>query len=324
MANTLSILIAALIFPGGAFALAFGLALKGADRRLAARLQGRVGPPLAQPVFDLVKLGFKRMMAPNEACEPVFFGAPLVGAAAMLIAVMLVPIAGVYAPAPVTGDLIVLIYLLAIPGVALMIAGSASGSPYGAIGFSREMAMMIAYEGPIVLIAIAVGLRVGLASGGAPTFSLTEIVRYQQAHGPFLFDPVMWPAIVAFAFFYPANLGIVPFDIPEAETEVLEGPLLEYSGPALALFKIMSALKSVVVLGLGIALFMPLPLTGLAAFVGWLVQMLLLVLIGVTAVRVGAGRMRIDQAFVFFLKWPLTLAFISLLVAAWSTGGGAL
>ncbi len=324
MANTLSILIAALIFPGGAFALAFGLALKGADRRLAARLQGRVGPPLAQPVFDLVKLGFKRMMAPNEACEPVFFGAPLIGAAAMLIAVMLVPIAGVYAPAPVTGDLIVLIYLLAIPGVALMIAGSASGSPYGAIGFSREMAMMIAYEGPIVLIAIAVGLRVGLASGCAPTFSLTEIVRYQQAHGPFLFDPVMWPAIVAFAFFYPANLGIVPFDIPEAETEVLEGPLLEYSGPALALFKIMSALKSVVVLGLGIALFMPLPLTGLAAFVGWLVQMLLLVLIGVTAVRVGAGRMRIDQAFVFFLKWPLTLAFISLLVAAWSTGGGAL
>ena len=89
-------------------------------------------------------------------------------------------------------------------------------------------------------------------------------MRYQQAHGPFLFDPVMWPAIVAFAFFYPANLGIVPFDIPEAETEVLEGPLLEYSGPALALFKIMSALKSVVVLGLGVALFMPLPLTGLA------------------------------------------------------------
>ncbi len=109
MTNALSILIAALLFPGGAFALTFGLALKGADRRLAARLQGRVGPPLAQPFFDLVKLGFKRMMAPTEAFEPMFFGAPLVGAAAMLIAIMLVPIAGVYAPAPVTGDLIVLL-----------------------------------------------------------------------------------------------------------------------------------------------------------------------------------------------------------------------
>ena len=322
MANALSILIAALVFPGGAFALVFGLALKGADRRLAARLQGRVGPPLAQPIFDLVKLGFKRMMAPSEACEPVFFGAPLVGAASMLIAVMLVPIAGVYAPHSATGDLLVLVYLLAVPGVALMIAGSASGSPYGAIGFSREMAMMLAYEGPIVMIVIAVALRVGSAQGGA-TFSLADIVRWQEAHGALMFDPVMWPAIVAFAFFYPANLGIVPFDIPEAETEVMEGPLIEYSGPALALFKIMSALKAVVVLGLGVALFMPLPLTGVAALIGWLVQMLALILIGVTAVRVGAGRMRIDQAFVFFLKWPLTLALISLVVVAFSSAGGA-
>ena len=64
----------ALIFPGGLFALAFGLALKGADRRVGARLQGRIGPPLAQPFFDLVKLGFKRMIAPSVACEPVFFG----------------------------------------------------------------------------------------------------------------------------------------------------------------------------------------------------------------------------------------------------------
>jgi formate hydrogenlyase subunit 4 len=130
----------------------------------------------------------------------------------------------------------------------------------------------------------------------------------------------MWPAVAAFAFFYPANLGIVPFDIPEAETEVLEGPLLEYSGPALALFKVMSALKAVVVLSLGTALFMPLPLTGAAGFVGWLAQTLALTLIGVTVVRVAMGRMRIDQAFVFFLKWPLLLAALSLAAVAIYTG----
>ena len=96
----------------------------------------------------------------------------------------------------------------------------------------------------------------------------------------------MWPAVAAFAFFYPANLGIVPFDIPEAETEVLEGPLLEYSGPALGLFKVMSALKAVVVLGLGVALFLPLPLTGVAALAGWAAKLLVLMLIGVTVVRV--------------------------------------
>ena len=242
----------------------------------------------------------------------------------MLLAVTLIPIAGVYSPDPQIGNLLVLLYLLAIPGVALMIAGSASGSPYGAIGFSREMALMLAYEGPIVLVVIAVALRTGLAEGHFATFSLAEIVRYQQVHGAFILDPVMWPAVAAFAFFYPANLGIVPFDIPEAETEVLEGPLLEYSGPALALFKVMSALKAVVVLSLGVALFMPLPLTGVAGLAAW---------VGPVA-RAGPdrrnrrarrrGRMRIDQAFVFFLKWPLLLSAVSLAVAAYYTAGGAL
>ena len=139
-----------------------------------------------------------------------------------------------------------LLYLLTIPAVVLMLAGSASGSPFGAIGFSREMALMLAYEGPLVLVVAAVALRTGIAQGGWVSFSLTEIIAYQQSHGAFLFDPVMWPALLAFLAFYPANLGIIPFDIPEAETEVLEGPLLEYSGPALGLFKVMPKFLPVV------------------------------------------------------------------------------
>ncbi|MBP0575479.1 NADH-quinone oxidoreductase subunit H, partial [Mycobacterium tuberculosis] len=81
------------------------------------------------------------------------------------------------------------------PGVVLMIAGSSSGSQYGAIGFSREMALMLAYEGPLVLVVAAVAMRVGEAQGVIATFSLTEIVRYQQEHGALIFDPVMWPAV---------------------------------------------------------------------------------------------------------------------------------
>jgi NADH-quinone oxidoreductase subunit H len=245
MSNQAALLISVLLFPGGLFALLFGLALKGADRRFAARLQGRVGPPLAQPFFDLVKLGFKRTMVPLTATnETIFLAVPLVGLAAMLYAASLIPIGGVVPASPELGNLLVLVYLLAIPGVVLMIAGSVSGSTYGAIGFSREMALMLAYEGPIVLVVAAVALRTGAAEGQVVTFSLSEIVRHQQAHGANLFDPVLWPALLAFVFFYPANLGIVPFDIPEAETEVLEGPLVEYSGPALGLFKMMSDRKS--------------------------------------------------------------------------------
>jgi len=89
------------------------------------------------------------------------------------------------------------------------------------------------------------------------------------------------------------------------------------------LFKVMSALKAVVVLGLGVALFMPLPFSGIVGLIGWLAQLLALALVGVTAVRVGAGRMRIDQAFVFFLKWPLALALVSVLAAAYFSAGVA-
>lgn len=300
--------LAVLLFPGGVFALALGLMLKGMDRRLAARLQGRIGPPLAQPFYDLVKLARKRTMVPDIAAEPVFLGAPLIGAASMLLATALVPIAGVYTPDPMLGDLLVLLYLLAVPAVVLMIAGSASGSPFGAIGFSREMALMLAYEGPLVLVVAAVALRAG-------SFSIADIITYQQVHGAFLFDPMMWPALAAFLAFYPANLGIIPFDIPEAETEVLEGPLLEYSGPALGLFKVMSALKAVVVLSLGIALFWPsAPDAGVLGMLAHLAKLIVMMLIGVTMLRVSMGRMRIDQAFYFFLKWPLALSVLSLLI----------
>lgn len=307
---------AALLFPGGLFALALGLALKGLDRRLAARLQARVGPPLAQPLYDLIKLARKRTMLPDIANETLFLGAPLVGAVSMALAAALVPIPGFYTPSPVLGDLLVLLYLLTVPAVVLMIAGSASGSPFGAIGFSREMAMMLAYEGPLVLVVAAVAMRTGMGMGGVISFSLTDIVAYQQSHGAFLFDPVMWPALLAFLAFYPANLGIIPFDIPEAETEVLEGPLLEYSGPALGLFKIMSALKSVVVLGLGVALFCPIAPTGVAGLLVQVAKLVILMLIGVTVVRVSCGRMRIDQAFRFFLKWPLALSVLSVAIVA--------
>lgn len=312
MSESLSLLLAVLVFPGGLFVLAVGLFIKGIDRRLAARLQRRVGPPLIQPLLDLVKLARKRTMVPDTAARTVFLGAPLVGCIGMITAAALIPIPGVYEPSPMLGDLLVLFYLLLVPAVVMMIAGSSSGSPYGAIGFSREMMLMLAYEPAIVLVLIAVAVRVGMAQGTGITFSLTEIVRYQSVHGSLLFDPVMWPALLAFLAFLPANLNIAPFDIPEAETEILEGPLLEYSGPALGLFKVMSAVKTIVVLSLGVCLFFPASPDGLAGLLVHLVKLTAIAALGVTVSRLALGRMRIDQAFSFFLKWPLPLAGVGL------------
>jgi NADH-quinone oxidoreductase subunit H len=314
MPNSLSLLFSVLVFPGGLFALVLGLLIKGVDRRVAARLQRRVGPPLLQPFFDLIKLSRKETMIPAQASAVVFRWAPLVGFSAMVLAAAMVPIAGVYQPSAELGDLLVLFYLLAVPAVVLMLAGSASGSPFGAIGFSREMAIMLAYEGPVLLALLSVAICVGVGEGHFISLSLNEIVHYQQVHGPFLLDPWMWPAMVTFLCFFPANLGVLPFDIPEAETEILEGPLLEYSGPSLGLFKMMSAVKCVVVLGLGIALFLPNGPEGIAGLGLFAVKCTLLAVLGVTVVRTAMGRMRIDQAFYFFLKWPALLGITSLVV----------
>jgi len=313
--DTLWTLLAVVVFPGGLFAMALGLALKGVERRAIARLQRRVGPPLVQPFYDLVKLMRKRTLVPDTANPFVFLTVPLIGLAAMGVAAAMIPIPGFYAPNPMLGDLIVLFYLVSVPAVALMLAGSASGSPYGAIGFSREMAIVLAYEGPILLSLFAVALHAGAAMGQPIALNLSDIVTYQQQHGAFLLDPWLLPAFLTYLSFIPANLGIAPFDIPEAEAEVLEGPLVEYSGPPLGLLKLTSAIKSVVVIGLGVALFFPNGPDGIAGLVMFALKCVVMVLAG-AVLKAAVGRMRIDQAVVFYLKWPELLGIAGLVLVA--------
>lgn len=312
--ETLWTLATVLVFPGGLFALVLGLALKGVERRAVARLQRRIGPPLVQPLYDLMKLMRKRTLIPDTANAFVFLAVPIAGLAGMAVAAGMIPIAGVFEPSPLLGNLVVLFYLISIPAVSLMLAGSASGSPYGAIGFSREMAIVLAYEGPILLSLVSVALYAGALTGQPVLLNLTEIVRYQQQHGGFLFDPWMWPALLTYLCFIPANLGIAPFDIPEAESEILEGPLVEYSGPPLGLMKMMSVTKAVVVLGLGIALFFPNGPAGLPGLFVFIVKCLVLVL-AVSLLKAAVGRMRIDQAVLFYLKWPELLGLAGLALA---------
>lgn len=313
--NILTLLFAVLVFPGGLFALAFGLILRGLDRRAVARMQRRVGPPLIQPFIDILKLMGKRTMVPEGSNTFVFLWAPVVAVAAMAVAAAMIPIAGFYRPSAHLGDMLVLLYLVTVPAVVLMLAGSASGSPFGAIGFSREMAIMLAYEGPLLLAVVAVAMVAGRHLGQPIALSLADIVAVQRQQGAFILDPMLWPALLAYLSFIPANLGFSPFDVPEAESEVLEGPLLEYSGPALGLLKLASALKSVVVIGLGIALFCPIGPSGGAGLLVWALQCAVVTVCGVSLAKAALGRMRIDQAVLFYLKWPELLGIAGLVLA---------
>ncbi len=307
------------IFPGGLFALAVGLLFKGLDRRVEARLQRRVGPPLIQPLLDIAKLLTKETLIPKTAVRSVFLAAPVVGFAGMAVCAAFIPVPGVFDGLYNMGDLLVLFYLLPIPAIAIMLGGSASSSPFGAMGFSREMLMMLAYETPLLMILLAVAMLVGKATGTGAEFSLLAIVDWQQNAGSLGLNPVMIPALLAYLIFLPGTMGVPPFDIPEAETEVLEGPLLEYGGPLLALFQIGSALKTFVVLGLGVALFFPGTISDfwIVNLVWFVFKCLVLMLLSLTLVKSATGRFRIDQAFRFYVKVPTVLALVSL-VLVWA------
>jgi NADH-quinone oxidoreductase subunit H len=320
--NAVKLVFNMLIFPGGLFALILGLFLMGVDRKIYARLQRRVGPPIYQPVIDTVKLLQKEILVPRTANYIFFRTAPLIGLAGMLVAVALIPVTGVYSGMGKSADLIVVLYLLATPALALMIGASASGSPYSAIGLSREMTITLAYELPLFTVLLTVGMKVGMAGGGFADFSLTNIVNYQLQNGSLLTNITMLPAILGYLCCIPGTIGVVPFDIPEAETEITEGPVLEFSGTSLAIFKLTGALKMVLVSALAVALFFPMPLGGF-----WLVNLLwfifkcaVLIIVTITIVRATRARMRMDQAFRFYLIIPTALALISLILTLLHVG----
>jgi NADH-quinone oxidoreductase subunit H len=318
--NSAEFLVNVLIFPSGLFAIMLGLFLTGLDRKIYARLQRRVGPPIYQPFIDMVKLSQKETVVPKTANYTVFRLAPLLGFAGMLAAIAVIPIAGIYSGLYQSGDLLVILYLLSAPALALVIGASASGSPYSSIGLSREISIMLAYEIPMLMVFFTVAMRVGMDLGGTAIFSLSSIVNFQLSKGPLLLDLPMLPAFLAFLMCIPGTLGVVPFDIPEAETEITEGPLLEYSGMGLAMFKLTSGLKTLVLSALTIALFFP---TELGSF--WLVNLLWFIFKCVvvmfftnTLIRATRARMRIDQAYKFYLLVPTSLALMSLVLTVLS------
>lgn len=317
--DTLLAILHMCIFPGGAFALLIGFFYKGLDRRVEARLQRRVGPPLIQPWLDMAKLLTKETLIPNTACKPAFLLAPVFGFTGMAVCAAFIPIPGVFKGLYNMGDLLVIFYLLPIPAMALMLGGSASSSPFGAMGFSREMSMMLAYETPLLLVLLAVAMLVGKGMAGGEwgaEFSLLKIVDWQQQNGSLGFNPVMIPAMIAYLIFLPGTMGVAPFDIPEAETEILEGPLLEYGGPLLALFQVTSSLKTFVVLGLGVAMFFPGTICDwwLVNLLWFLFKCVVLMLLSLTLVKAATGRYRIEQAFRFYVTVPTALALCSLVL----------
>ena len=300
-----------LVFPGLLFVTVVGLLLAGIDRKVLARMQKRVGPPIIQPFYDFFKLMGKETIIPHAANRTVFLAAPVVGFVSLVVLMLFIPVFG-FSAFSGKADLIVVLYLLTIPAVAMIVGGSASGSPYAGIGISREMVTMIAYELPLIVILLSVAKRVG---GNSLCFSLQEIVEWQQ-NGCILFHWSMIPAALAMLLIIPAEVGTQPFDVAEAETEICEGPLIEYSGAPLGLFKLNTAMKMLIMTALFTALFLGGLGTGIVALNALILVAVCIVLtvLCMTTIHAVTARLKIEHLFKFYWTIVVGLAALSLVL----------
>jgi len=276
-----------LVFPGFVFTLALGLLVSWAVRKVSARVQWRKGPPLMQPLWDVVKLTGKEVLIPEQANRMVFVGAPMVGmAGVLLLSTMLWRIT--ISQSAFVGDIIVAIYLMVLPSLALILGSSASASPHAALGASREMKLVMSYELPLVLALIVVivrnqgALSLAAISQGAAFWSISNILAFLVA-----------------LLCVQAKLGFVPFDIAESETEIASGMLIEYSGVLLAIWKIMQAMMLVALPLFLVMVFLGGFGTSSWALVGGIGKYLLVVVL-VVLIKNTNPRVRIDQAMKFF------------------------
>ena len=296
-----------LVFPGFVFSAAVGLLTTWVDRKVTARVQYRVGPPWYQPFADTVKLFGKEVIVPAGARWTGFLLMPVVGLAAATLASTILWLVNLNPATSFVGDTIVTLYIMTIPAIALIIGGSASGNPLGALGASREMRLLFAYELPLVIAVLTTIVKVG-------SFSFEKILVYQEYNGAMLGSVSGVIAFIVAILCAQAKLGFVPFDIAEAETEIAGGTHIEYSGAPLAIVRLNTAIMYLVM-----PLFIITMFWGGVTFVGWRILTSILKYVAIVVIMVliknTNPRVRIDHAVRFFWGPMFALSAVAMILA---------
>ena len=250
--------------------LSTGLLLYGL-LKIHSRIMNRVGPMYAgrfhgvgQPIAEFLKPIQKEDIVPDVADQPVFRLAPLVALLPAFLVFAVVPVAPGWVAADTDLGLFFVLAISAIGAIAIVMAAYAAQSKFTLLGGLRAVAQIIAYELPVVLGAVSVAMIAG-------SLSLTKIVEaqkfpfvlwpYWDIHGPFKWALVfkLFPAgALAFAMFMIASFAEVmwnPFDMPAAESEIVTGPLTEYSGMRFIFFYMSEFAHVVALSAIGTLLF---------------------------------------------------------------------
>jgi NADH-quinone oxidoreductase subunit H len=295
-----------LIFPGFLFLGLFGMAAEFIDRRLYARLQNRMGPPWFQPMADFIKLMAKEDIIPCEANPSIFKSMPILAVTAAVTAFFYIPLWSQRAAYSFNGDVIVVLYLLTIPTLTFFLGGWYSTSLYSKIGAVRAITQLFAFEVPLFIAILAPALL-------ANTWNLSEMAAFYASNKWYwvLNLPGFAIAIVSML----GKLERVPFDIPEAETEIVAGTFTEYSGRLLGFFKLAINIEAIVGSSLIAIVFMPFGLN-LGPVIGFGLYILkVLFVVAILALsRTIFARLRLDQMMIFCWKFVAPMAFLQLLI----------
>jgi len=303
-------------FPGILFLIGYSFFVEWFDRKMYAKMQNRVGPPVVQPFADFVKLLSKEDIMPEGVEAKPYNILPLLAFAAVATSFVYIPVFMTTTPVGFQGDLLLVLYMLTLPTIILFLVGWYSHNTFATIGAYRAVSQLFVYEVPLFIVALGPALWTG-------SWSLSDIVSFQQ-HNPWLF--LMQPIGFVIAIIcLQAKLERIPFDIPEAETEIAGGPLVEYSGRKLAMFRIATdmlmvsgaALITALYLGgpsVGVSLdSLPFPAAAVIGFLAFLVKTLLIVFL-LSFIRAAFARMRIDQMANFGWKWLASFALLQIFI----------
>lgn len=199
----------------------------GLARVIRTKMHSRQGPGLLQDYRDIIKLLKRQSIAPKHA-GGVFRLMPFVLIGSMLLVAMTLPVVTLRSPFGAGGDIITLLYLFALFRFFFSLAGLDSDSPFAGIGASRELTLGILVE-PILILSLLVALIAGSTNIGN--------ISHVLAESAWLSPTATGLALLVCAFATFIEMGKIPFDVAEAEQELQEGPLTEYSGAGLALVK---------------------------------------------------------------------------------------
>ena len=301
----------------GTFSLVFVIFTIWLERKVYARVQDRLGPNrvgpwgILQTFPDMVKIFTKEYITPDGADKVVYNLAPILFVSAVLLLWAVIPYSKTLVGSELNVGVLYIVAVGAIGTLSLIMAGWSSNNKYALLGAFRAVAQMVSYEVPMVLALLVPVILSG-------TMGINGIVEAQKNVWFFVASPI---AMLMFFISSQAEIGRAPFDLLEAESELIAGYQIEYSGLKFGMFYVGDFLHAFTVSAVMVSLFFggwqgpfanEIPLLGIAYFYAktFLVYFFLLV------VRISMPRLRIDQLLNFNWKFLTPIALVLLMATA--------